>query len=99
MVVKGGSQAPITFMGVDSTTEKHTTVLSIPMSVFWRCEPPFTTCFSRRYQRRPLLRFRDSADCLDFAVDDERASHMAYNAFIFTRSHAPSPPPDHVKRI
>ena len=26
------------------------------MNVFWRCEPPFTTCFSRRYQRRPLLR-------------------------------------------
>ena len=25
--------------------------------------PPFTPCFSRRYQRPPLLRFRDSADC------------------------------------
>jgi len=47
---------------VDSTTDKQTTALSTPMNVFWRCEPPITTCFSRRYQRRPLLRFRDSAD-------------------------------------
>ena len=28
------------------------------MHVFWRCEPPFTTRFSRRCQRQPLLRFR-----------------------------------------
>ena len=33
------------------------------MNVFWRCEPPFATCFSRRYQRPPWLRFRDSTDC------------------------------------
>jgi len=33
------------------------------MNVFWRCEPPLTPCFSRRCQRRPLLRIRDFADC------------------------------------
>ena len=50
-------------MGVDSTTDKQTTALINP-HVIWRCEPPLRTCFSRRYQRRPLLRFHDSAeDC------------------------------------
>ena len=62
MVVKRGSQRQMTFMGVDNTTDKQTTALSTPMSVFWRCEPPFTTCFSRRSQRRPSLRFRASAE-------------------------------------
>jgi len=46
MVVKEGLQRQITFLGVDSTTDKQTTALSTPMNVFWRCEPPFTPCFS-----------------------------------------------------
>ena len=38
------------------------------MNVFWRCvNLPFTTCSSRRYQRLPLLRFCDAADCLTWA--------------------------------
>ena len=45
MVVKGGSQGQITFMGVDSTTDKQTTALSTPMNAFWRCESPYTTMF------------------------------------------------------
>jgi len=65
---KGGSQRQITFMGADSTTDKETTALSTPMNVFWRCEHPFYIRFSRRYQRPPLLRFRDSADCLRICV-------------------------------
>ena len=45
MVVKGGSQRQITFMGVDSAVVCLSVVLSTPMSVIWRCEPPFTTMF------------------------------------------------------
>ena len=37
--------------------------VSCATCVFWRCEPPFTPCFSRRHQRPPLLRFRHSPDC------------------------------------
>jgi len=36
MVVKRGSQRHITFIGVNSTTDKQTTALSTPMNVFWR---------------------------------------------------------------
>ena len=47
---------------IESTTDKQTTASSTPMNVFWRCDPPSQPCFSRRDQRPPLLRFRDSAD-------------------------------------
>ena len=45
MVVKGGSQRQNMFMGVDSTTGKQTTAFLNPISVSWRCEPPFTIMF------------------------------------------------------
>ena len=45
MVVKRSSQRQITFMGVDSTTDKQTTALSNPMNMLWRCDPPLYTMF------------------------------------------------------
>jgi len=43
---KGGSQRQNTFMGVDSADVCLSVVLSTPMNVIWRCEPPpLQPCF------------------------------------------------------
>jgi len=39
-VVKGGSQRQNTFMGVENAVVCLSVVLSTPMNVIWRCEPP-----------------------------------------------------------
>ena len=50
MIVKGGSQRQDTLMGLRNAVVCLPVVLSTPMNMFWRCEPPFTTMF--RVQRR-----------------------------------------------
>jgi hypothetical protein len=40
-----GSQRQITFMGIDDAVVCLSVVLSTPMNVIWRCDPPLYKCF------------------------------------------------------
>jgi len=61
-LLRGLDNAKSRCMGAESTTDKQTHLIN-PHECVLALSTPLFTRFSRRYQRRPWLRFRDSADC------------------------------------
>ena len=72
------------------------------MNVFWRCELPFTTCFSRRFQRPPFVEISRLRGLTDTHLSETRTrrqqiQHHVHAAVKLSRTQALHP--GHARRL